>query len=66
MADREIRTYTSGGSSGVGILGVIVGALLVIGAIYFFVGGFGSNGKAGNGPSITINAPHLPSTTGSR
>jgi hypothetical protein len=63
MADREIHTVTSGGSSGVGILGVIVGALVVIGAIYFFVGG---NGKSGNGPSVTINAPHLPSTTGSR
>jgi hypothetical protein len=66
MADREIHTYTSGGSSGVGILGVIVGALLVIGAIYFFVGGFGGNGKAGKAPSITINAPQLPATTGSR
>lgn len=66
MADREIHTVTSGGSSGVGILGVIVGALVVIGAIYFFVGGFGGHGKAGNGPSITINAPHVPATTGSR
>ncbi|MGH6742440.1 MAG: hypothetical protein ACREDY_26005 [Bradyrhizobium sp.] len=67
MAD---RIYTSGGGSGMGILGVIVGALLVIGAIVFFVGGFNGGAKTGGGPSVTINAPsapHLPSpTNGSR
>ena len=71
MAD---RIYTSGGGSGMGILGVIVGALLVIGAIVFFVGGFNGGGaKTGGGPSVTINAPSAPSaprlpspTTGSR
>ena len=69
MAD---RIYTSGGS-GMGILGVIIGALLVIGAIVFFVGGFNGGGKSGSGPSVTINAPSAPSaprlptpTTGSR
>jgi hypothetical protein len=67
MAD---RIYTSGGGSGMGILGVIVGALLVIGAIVFFMGGFNGGGKIGGGPSVTINAPSAPNlhvpTTGSR
>jgi hypothetical protein len=66
MAD---RIYTSGGGSGMGVLGVVIGALLVIGAIVFFMGGFNGGTKTA-GPSVTINspsAPHLPSpTTGSR
>lgn len=81
MADREIHTHTSSGSSGVGILGVIVGAALVIGAIVFFAGGFNIAGGGGEGggdkTSVTINAdkpsapsapkaPSAPSTTGAR
>jgi hypothetical protein len=71
MADREI--HTSSGGSGVGLLGVILGAVIVIGVIFFAAGGpswFAKNG--GGGSSVTINAPQAPaapkapSTTGSR
>jgi hypothetical protein len=69
MADREVHTYTSGGS-GIGILGVIIGAVLVIGAIVFFAGGINMNGKGGGGPNLTVNTPSAPkiapSTSGSR
>jgi hypothetical protein len=70
MAD---RIYTSGGGSGMGILGVVIGALLVIGAIVFFMGGFNGGARTGGGPSVTINSPSAPSaprlpspTTGTR
>ena len=70
MAD---RIYTGGGGSGMGILGVIIGALLVLGAVVFFAGGFNGGAKTGGGSSVTINAPSAPSalrlpspTTGSR
>jgi hypothetical protein len=71
MADREIHTVSSGGS-GMGILGVVVGAIIVIGAIFFVAGGSDWFSKSGGGPSVTINAPQTPaapkapSTTGSR
>jgi hypothetical protein len=62
MADREIHTHTTtGGGSGVGILGVIIGALLVIGAIVFITGGFNiASNEGGGGTSVTINAPEAP------
>jgi hypothetical protein len=72
MADREIHTSSSSGS-GIGILGVVVGAIIVIGVIFFVAGGSNWFAKSGGGgPSVTINAPQTPaapkapSTTGSR
>jgi hypothetical protein len=61
MADREIIHTTDGGGSGVGaMLGVILGALLVVGGLVYFFGGFGG------GSHVSINAPSAPVTTGSR
>jgi hypothetical protein len=57
------------GSGGIGVLGVLVGALLVIvvgGGLLFATGILGSGG--GNKAAVTIEAPKLPSppkTTGS-
>lgn len=68
---KRVVEVSNGGSGGVGILGVVIGALLVIGVLFFVTDGFSRMpGKGGNsGPSVTINAPsapHLPSpTTGS-
>jgi predicted phage tail protein len=74
---REVH-HTSGGGS-FGVLGVIIGALLVAGAIFFFAGGpemFADRG-GGSGPSVTVNTPSggspgtrpvtpsAPATTGS-
>jgi hypothetical protein len=60
MADREIHTHTSSGGGGVGILGVIIGALLVVGAIIYFTGAFNVASNDGGGTSVTINAPEVP------
>ena len=62
MARREVKEvhHTSGGG-GFGILGVIIGALLVIGAVAFYAnesGMFAS--KSGSGPSVTVNTPSAP------
>jgi hypothetical protein len=75
MADREVHTTTTtGGSSGIGILGVIVGAVLVLGAIFFFAGGadwFDNGGgtqvtvKQGSGLSSPAQPTSPGSTTGS-
>jgi hypothetical protein len=55
-----------GNSGGIGVLGVLVGALIVIvvgGGILFASGNLG--GKSG-GPSVKIEAPKIPTTTGSK
>ena len=81
MARRVVKEvhHTSGGG-GFGVLGVIIGALLVAGAIFFFAGGsemFANRGGS-SGPSVTVNTnpgsanpvtrpvtPSAPATTGS-
>jgi hypothetical protein len=60
MADREIIHTTDGGGSGMGaMLGVILGALLVIGGLLYVFGDFG-------GSKVSVNVPSPPATTGSR
>jgi hypothetical protein len=66
MVRRVIHETGSGGSGGFGIVGVIIGALIVIGAIFFFAGGpdmFARNGTgaSSSGPSVTVNTPAAPS-----
>jgi len=62
MADREIIHTSDGGGSGIGaMLGVILGALLVIGGLVYFLGDF-----KGGGSSVTVNVPSPPATSGSR
>ena len=80
MARRVVKEvhHTSGG--GFGVLGVIIGALLVAGAVFFFAGGSDmfANRGGGSGPSVTVNTapssgpsvtrpitPSAPATTGS-
>ena len=82
MARRVVKEvhHTSGGG-GFGVLGVIIGALLVVGAVFFFAGGtdmFANRGGS-SGPSVTVNTtpsggansvtrpitPSAPATTGS-
>lgn len=47
-----------GGGGGMGLLGVIVGAVLVIGLLFFFMGGMpGSTGSAPKNIDVTIKAP---------
>ena len=75
MVKRVVHTTESNGG-GFGVLGVIIGAVIVLGAIFFFAGGsdmFARNGagSSSSGPSVTVNAPaapkapSAPSTTGS-
>jgi hypothetical protein len=60
MADREI-IHTSSGDSGMGAMfGVIIGALLVIGGLVYFLGDWGG------GTNVSVNVPSPPATTGSR
>ena len=47
-----------GSSGGIGLLGVIVGAVIVLGVGFFFLQG-GLGGKS-SGPSVTISAPSAP------
>lgn len=47
-----------GGSGGIGLLGVIVGAAIVLGVGFFFLQG-GMKSKS-SGPSVTITAPAAP------
>ena len=59
MARRVVKEvhHTSGGGGGFGVLGVIIGALLVAGAVFFFAGGsdmFANRGGS-SGPSVTVN-----------
>lgn len=68
MADREIHTTTTtGGSSGIGILGVIIGVVLVLGAIFFFAGGPAWFDGDGGGTQVTIeqSSPSSPAGSGS-
>ena len=82
MARRVVKEvhHTSGSGGSFGVLGVIIGALLVAGAVFFFAGGsdmFANRGGSG-GPSVTVNTspgsaspvtrpvtPSAPATTGS-
>lgn len=45
-----------GGSGGIGILGVLIGAAIVVGLGFFFLQG-GMKGGAPSAPSVTINTP---------
>ena len=66
--EKRVVEVSNGGGGGFGVLGVIVGALLVLGVVVFFMGGFdriaGKSG-GGSGPSVTVNtgatAPSAPS-----
>jgi hypothetical protein len=49
-----------GGSGGIGLLGVIVGAVIVVAIGFFFLQG-GMKGGGGSAPSVTINTPAAPS-----
>ena len=57
MEKRVVEVREGGG--GFGVLGVIIGALLVIGVIFFFTGGMdriaGTGGGSSSGPSVTVN-----------
>ena len=81
MARRVVKeVHHTGGGGGFGVLGVIIGALLVAGAVFFFAGGsdmFANRGGS-SGPSVTMNTtpggansvtrpitPSAPATTGS-
>jgi hypothetical protein len=59
MADREI-IHTSGDSGMGAMFGVIIGALLVIGGLVYFLGDWGG------GTNVSVNVPSPPATTGSR
>jgi hypothetical protein len=65
MADKEIHHYSSGdgGGSGIGaFLGIIVGAVLVVGLLFVFANNWdGGSNVSVNAPS----APSAPSTSGS-
>ena len=70
MDEKRVVEVREGGSGGFGIVGVIIGALLVIGVIFFFTGGMDriagkGGGSGGSGPSVTVNtgssAPSAPS-----
>ena len=51
-----------GGGAGTTLLAVIVGGILVVMVAVFAFGGFPGM-HAAKGPSVTINAPSIPSTT---
>ena len=58
MADKII--HTSNGGRGIGaMLGVILGALLVIGGLVYFL-------DLGGGSKVSVNVPAAPVTTGAR
>jgi hypothetical protein len=72
MEEKRVVEVREGGGGGFGILGVVIGALLVIGVVFFlFTGGMdriagnGGGGSSGSGPSVTVNtgspAPAAPS-----
>ena len=52
----------NGGGAGTTMLAVIVGGILVVLVAVFAFGGFPGM-HAAKGPSVTINAPSIPSTT---
>ncbi len=49
-----------GGSGGIGLLGVIVGAAIVVAIGFFFLQG-GMKGGGSSKTSVTINTPAAPS-----
>lgn len=62
MADKEIHHYDSGGggSSGMGaILGVVIGAVLVIGVLYAVAVNW-NGGSGGSKVSVNVPAPSAP------
>lgn len=59
---KEVHTSDGGSSGGFGILGVIIGALVVLGAVFFFAGGTDMFAGKSGGSSVTINAPSAPAT----
>jgi hypothetical protein len=68
--EKRVVEVRDGGNcgGGFGVLGVIIGALLVVGVIFFFAGGMdriAGNGGGSSGPSVTVNtgssAPSAPS-----
>lgn len=69
MARRKVVVERSSGG-GMGVLGVVIGALLVIGAVFVFANGSDMFASKGGGTNVTINAPKapslpsMPSTTG--
>lgn len=47
------------GSSGMGVIaGFILGAVLILGGLFYFNGGF----KSGGGSQVSINVPNAPSS----
>lgn len=60
-ATMEIKMAEGNGGGGMGLLGVIVGAALVIGLLFFFMGGIpGNAGSNAKNIDITIKAPAAP------
>lgn len=60
MVEREIHTHTeSGGGAGIGLLGVIVGVILVVGAFFLFGGGMKMLDRGGD-TNISVSTPNLP------
>ena len=57
----EEDKMAEGGSGGIGILGVIVGAIIVVGIGFFFLQG-GMKGGGASKPSVTIQTPAAPSS----
>lgn len=58
--EKRVVEVSNGGGGGFGVLGVIIGAVLVIGIIFFFTGGMdriagNGGGTTGSGPSVTVN-----------
>jgi hypothetical protein len=50
-------------SGGIGILGVVIGAVLVIGIMFFAFGEqLGMRGKGGGNTTIKVEAPRIPAT----
>jgi hypothetical protein len=56
----ERRTIMN--DSGMGILGVVIGAVLVLGIVYFAFGERMGIRAAGPGTSIHVEAPRVPAT----
>lgn len=56
----------NGGGAGTTMLAVIVGGILVVLVMVFAFGGFPGMHGGAKGPSVTINAPSVPSPTATR
>jgi len=52
----------NGGGAGTTMLAVIVGGILVVLVMVFAFGGFPGMHGGAKGPSVTINAPAVPTT----